>query len=1106
MARDIGEWLVQLGLGKYSETFAENDVEFEVLPELSDDDLKELGLSLGHRRKLLKAIAGLTAGMQPDVVGKATEPSVVSESGGEAERRQLTILFCDLVGSTELSHLLDPEDMREVMRRYQNAVAGAVTRYSGHVARYLGDGVLVYFGWPTAHENQAERAIWAGLYAIGAVENLKLDDDLRLQARVGIASGQVVIGDLVGNAGRDVAAVTGETPNLAARLQGLAEPSQVVIDAGTYGLVGTTFEVEDLGSHDLKGFPQPKPVWRVLGQGRAESRFEAAHAGRLAPLVGREHELGLVLECWSIAKGADGQVVLLTGEAGIGKSRMVQELCDAVGQERHFRLRYQCSPYHTNSAFYPIIQRLERAADFAAADDTETRLDKLEALLRRSSNDIDSDAPLFAALMSLPGEHRYGALELTPQQQRDRTIEALIDQLGVLSRRRPVLFLLEDAHWIDPTTETLIGEAMTRIADAPVFMLITYRPEYIPPWADLPNVAMIALNRLSREHGADLVQAMGGDKLAADVVAQIIARAGGVPLFVEELTKSLLESDDDKAEIPASLQASLVARLDRLGDAGRVAQLAATLGKSFHYRIIQAVSGLDKTELDRSLAAMIVAGLLFQSGPSQDATYTFKHALIQDAAYETLLRSTRQKYHEKVSEVLLQDYADQAATEPELIAQHLSLAGLPEKAVEYWLLAGQRAGERSAHYEAIADLESGLQELELLPQSQTRDKHEFALRIALGASLLTVKGWSAPEVEKNYERAQELSTTAGDIHEMVVSLRGLANVFFLKGEVNNARRLADRQLAIALEQDDAVLLMGGYRSVGMCSFFVGEFEAARENLQRANAIYDRSLHHAQRFVDGTDPAVIGLSVVGWANWFLGNPREARHNVHAALSLAEELQHPFSITYARSLAASLYQVCRNPEAVREHAEAAIGIAEEHDFPYWLGWATVMRGWAQSALGDPDQGIETLQHGLQAYESTGAQQIKPYILTLLAELYGWAGLPQKGIEALGGAFGPGNKTDVCFYEAEALRTQGELLRQSQGGDGRVYFEGALTLARRQHARSLELRAAISAGRASLERGEKKSARDLIRAVYRSFDASLSDPDLLDARELLDATGTN
>jgi tetratricopeptide (TPR) repeat protein len=502
---------------------------------------------------------------------------------------------------------------------------------------------------------------------------------------------------------------------------------------------------------------------------------------------------------------------------------------------------------------------------------------------------------------------------------------------------------------------------------------------------------------------------------------------------------------------------------------------------------------------------MTGAGLLLQSGTPPQATYTFKHALIQDAAYETLLRSTRQRYHGKVAEVLLRDFPEQAATEPELVARHLSLAGLPERAIEFWLLAGRRAGERSAHVEAIADLENGLRDLELLPESKARDEYEFDLRIALGASLLTVKGWSAPEVEVNYERAQGLSARTDDVRKLFESLRGLANVLFLKGEVNNARQLANRLLKMALNEDDAALLLEGYRSVGMCAFFVGEFAAAHKHLQRANAIYDRSLHHAHAFIYGTDPGVVGLSVDGWANWFLGNPVQAITNIDAALRLAEDLQHPFSLAYVQSLAASVNQARRNPDAVNAHADAAIAIAEEHGYPYWLGWATVMKGWALSALGKPDRGIEVLQRGLEVYESTGARQIKPYILTLLAEMYGWAGAPQRGIGALECAFGPGNTTDVSFYQAEALRIRGELIRQSQAGDGREYFERALRLARRQEAPGLQLRVAISVGRASLDHGDQESARGLLSAVYLTFDAGLDEPDLLDARELLDALGT-
>lgn len=1107
MVRDVGAWLEELKLGQYAQTFAENNIDQDLVFELTEEDLERLGIaSLGHRKRLLKEIAALRSQGTTEERPKAAGPSAgAAQVGAEGERRQLTVMFCDLVGSTELSAELDPEDLREVLRHYQDAVAGAATRYGGYVARYVGDGILVYFGWPQAYEDQAERAVLAGLDSITAVEAIKFDSDLQLRARVGIASGEVVIGDLVGDLGRDLDAVTGETPNLAARLQSLADPGQVLIDAGTHDLVGRAFELDHLGSRDLKGFSHRVPIWSVAGEGKAASRFEAAHPGQLSPFVGRKHELGLIRDRWRQARDSEGQVVLLTGEAGIGKSRMVQALCDAIGEERHFRLRYQCSPFHTSSAFYPIIRLLERAAGFAVDDDSDLRLDKLEKLLRQTSEDIDADLPLFAALLSLPGEDRYGALALSPKQQRERTIDALINQLMILARQLPVLFVLEDAHWIDPTTEALLGKAIRRIADAPVLILITCRPEYTPPWSDLANLNTIVLNRLSKEQAAQVIKALAGGGLAARVVTEIIARADRVPLFVEELTRSLLESDDDKAEIPTSLQALLVARLDRLGNPKRVAQLAATLGRSFHYRFIRAVSELDDAELDCALTAMIDAGLLMQSGRPPQASYTFKHALIQDAAYGTLLRSTRQQYHAKIAEVLLDKFTDRATTEPEFVARHLSLAGLPEKAVELWLLAGQRAGERSAHVEAIFDLENGLKELQRMPESKTRDRYELDLRIALGASLLTAKGWSAPEVEKNYERSQELSTKTGDLRKFFAALRGLHNVFLLRGETWNSRQLADRLLSIAEGENDRALLLGGYLGVGMCCFFAGDFKAARERFDRANALYDRSLHHAHAFTYGTDPAVVSLSIGGWAEWFLGKPKQARAKIEAAVSLATELQHPFSLAYARSLAASVYQTCRDPEAVQEHASAAIAIAEGQDFPYWVGWATVMRGWALASLGNPEQGIETLRHGLDIYESTEARLIKPYILTLLAEMYGWAGSPLMGIEALDRAYGIGNDTDVCFYEAEALRIQGELTSQSHGGDGREYFERALSLARRRGARGLELRAAISAGRASLKRGETTSARVLLSDACRSFDSGLSDPDLVDAHELLDASSS-
>jgi class 3 adenylate cyclase len=609
---DIAQWLQEVGLGQHAQGFIENGIGLDILSDLSEDDLKDLGLNLGDRRRLQRAIQSLSP--TPTEASIAESAPTISDDrpSGEtawdnAERRQLTVLFCDLVGSTELSHRLDPEELGEVMRRYQDAVAGVVAQYEGHVAKFLGDGVLAYFGWPRDCENQAERAIRAGLDATAAVRAVKLDGGEELRARVGIATGQVVIGDIVGGAASEPDAVVGETPNLAARLQGIAGAEQVIIGPSTRHLVGNVFELEDLGPQALKGFSETVSAWRVIGEGTAESRFEAIHAGMLAQFVGREHELGLLNERWDLARGGEGQIVLLPGEAGIGKSRILQALRDDIGDEPLFRLHCQCSPHHTNSAFYPIAQRLERAAGFSSADTATAKLDKLEALLRPTTENLNEIAPLLATLLSLPAEVRYGPLNLTPQQFRDRTIDALIGQVLALSRQRPVLFVVEDAHWIDPSTENLISEIMPRIADAPVLMLITYRPEYKPPWADHPHLTSVALNRLSRKQGAAIVQAAGGNELPERIIDRIIARADGVPLYVEELTKSVIEAgtlmDGSIAEdaIPATLQALLIARLDRLGEAKHTAQVGSVFGREFSYGLLAAVMESPEAQVHANL-------------------------------------------------------------------------------------------------------------------------------------------------------------------------------------------------------------------------------------------------------------------------------------------------------------------------------------------------------------------------------------------------------------------------------------------------------------------------------------------------------------------------
>ncbi len=638
--REIAGWLDRLGLGEYSDAFAQNDIDATVLPHLTGDDLRDIGVSsVGHRRKLLDAIAALSEADVPSPEAPIETATTPRPSIG-AERRQMTIMFCDLVGSTALSQTLDPEDLRDVMRAYQDAVAGAVSRFGGHVAKYLGDGVLAYFGWPTAYEDQANRAIRSGLGAVSAVARLTLDSGQPLAARVGIASGQVVVGDLVGETGRETEAVTGQTPNLAARLQGLAEQGQVVIGANTRRLIGTAFKLEDLGKRGLKGFSEPVPVWRVFGEDTGESRFEVTRGTTLAPFIGREHELGLLLERWALAKGGEGQVVELSGEAGIGKSRIVQTLVEAIAEEPHFRLRYQCSPHHINSAYYPIIRRIERAARFTGADDADARLDKLEGLLRLSGQEIGAAAPWFAALLSLPGEKRYGKFDLRPEQRRERTSKALMDQVLGLARLRPVLFILEDAHWIDPTTHEFLEQLAPGIADAPVLMLITHRQGEARPLASLSHLTSVTLNRLSRAQGKKIIQAAGGAAFPDEVLDQIVARADGVPLYVEELTRSVAEAGGEAsaADIPETLQASLTARLDRLGEAKEIVQIGAVIGRDFGHNLLVAVADRPEKELADALDRVVRSELVFRRGIPPDATYTFKHALVQDAAYQLLLK------------------------------------------------------------------------------------------------------------------------------------------------------------------------------------------------------------------------------------------------------------------------------------------------------------------------------------------------------------------------------------------------------------------------------------------------------------------------------------
>jgi class 3 adenylate cyclase len=800
MANKIEHWLESIGLGKYTDVFAENEITFEALPHLTEHDLRELGLPVGPRRIIAAAVAKLP---HPASQRDAAPPGESSGQRTEAERRHLTVLFCDLVGSTELSTKLDPEDMRDLLRAYQDACTRVISRFDGYVAKFMGDGVYAYFGYPRAHEDDAERAIHAAVGLVAAVQQLdsKMTD---LAVRVGIATGPVVVGDLLGQGASQEAAVTGETPNLAGRLQSLAAPNAIVISDTTYRLAGGTFECANRGKHALKGFAEPVQTWSVIRPRPVESRFDATRSSGITELIGRNEEVEILLRRWQRAKAGQGQVVLITGEPGIGKSRLVRVLQDGIAGEPHTRLFFQCSPYHTGSALHPVIEQLQRAAQFEAADEAPTKLRKLETVLGLAGHNDPQTAALFASLLSVPTADRYPALALSPPQLKQRTLDALIQQLVGLAERQPVLFVFEDAHWIDPTSMELLERMLARLEGLPVLAVITYRPEFTAPWGGGAQVTLLTLNRLSREDRTAMAERVaGGAQLPMEVLDQIASRTDGVPLFVEELTKTILESGllidaGDRyvlrgplppLAIPSTLHASLLARLDRLAAVKDVAQTAAAIGRQFSYSLIAAVAGIPEQDLRAALAQLVAAELVFQRGLAPDAKYLFKHALVQDAAYASLVRSRRQQLHAQIARALEEQFPDVVASEPEVLAHHFTAAGLTERAVHYWQRAGQQASDRSAYLEATKHFNTGIELLKTLPDTPARNQQELALHIALGAALIVTKGHASVEVERAYLKARELCHGMGDTSELVPILFGLWRCYVARPQLRTAREL-----------------------------------------------------------------------------------------------------------------------------------------------------------------------------------------------------------------------------------------------------------------------------------------------------------------------------
>ncbi|KRQ14659.1 adenylate/guanylate cyclase domain-containing protein [Bradyrhizobium manausense] len=1116
---DLGTLLRNNGLERFEAAFRDNAIDESVLPHLTQDHLRELGLPLGARIKLLAAIAGLAK----EPLGQPPSPAAVAETS--AERRQVTVLFSDLVGSTVLSTRMDPEDLRKLISAYQKCVTEVVQRYGGFVAKYMGDGVLVYFGYPEAHEDDAERAVQSGLELVSEVTKLKTGTPL--QTRVGIATGLVVVGDLVGSGQAQERGIVGETPNLAARLQGLAEPDMVVIADATRQLLGNLFELRDLGLNELKGIAGAVQVWAAVRPTSVEGRFEAFHRSDLTSLVGRDEESQLLLRRWSRAKNGEGQAVLVCGEPGIGKSRLTAALLEEVSKEQHARLRCFCSPQRTNSALSPVIGHFERAAGLKHDDTIKTKLDRLDALLLQSATS-PMDSALLAEMLSLSNDGRYPALTFDPQQRRQKTLEALLKQIEALSRSAPVLMIFEDAHWTDPTSLELFGRIVDRIEALRVLLVITFRPEFQPPWISLPHVTAVTINRLGRRDIDAVIDRIVGNKfLSPDIREDLIDRTDGIPLFIEEMTKAILEAESEedarrttaaipspKLEIPATLHASLMARLDRLGSAKELAQIGAAIGREFSHALIEAVARKPPADLDSALHRLISAGLLFRQGVPPHAHYLFKHALVQDAAYSTLLREHRRALHKKIVEALEGRFADIVERQPELLARHCSDAGLIEKAAGLWAKAGQRSLERAALPEAAEQLNRALTLIASLPSTPALRREEIKLQVALITPLMHFRGYGAPETKAAALRARTLieqAQTRGEAPEDPFLLFSVLYSFWVANfngfHASTVTELAAQFLERAEEQKEATLQMLGQRLVGVSQATIGNLPEALTQFDRAIASYNPAEHRQLSARFGQDIRVAALCYRSWIRWMLGYPRAALADAKSAVAEAREVGQGVPLMYSLYFTSYAFIHCGDYQAADAHLDELIPMATEKNAAQWRGGGMMHRGAIRALTGQASDAIAMIPSGIAAWRSSGSVVFVPWYVAhmakSMAELGRFDDAGRYMAEALATIEGTGER----WCESDVRRIAGEIALLAPERDIRnaeAHFERALSVAREQQAKSWELRAAMSLARLWRDRGERARARGLLGEAYDWFREGFETLDLKLAKMLLDELG--